>query len=355
MTHDCPLQGNPPSDSGDGRGKLASMPQISVVLPVYNGAATIVRATRSILEQSFDDLELIVVDDGSTDETLERLRSVRDPRLRVLDLPHGGVVVAANRGTEVATAPIIARMDADDVSHVRRLETQLHCLRSTGVDVVGCAVRVLDKSGRRVETMRRYEKWINEETASEEDIIALRFIELPLVNPTILARRRYFDLGFRDGDFPEDYDLMLRAVEAEMRFAKVKEMLFDWSDHQHRLTRSDARYSHTAFDRCRRAHLLRGPLRGSQCVDVWGVGNTGKPWLVWLKENAITVRHGYELNERKIGETIHGVRVRRTRDLKPPDGTPILVTVGAEGARAIIRPQLESKGYRVGGDAWFVA
>ena len=117
------------------------MPQISVVLPVYNGAATLVRATRSILEQSFDDLELIVIDDGSTDETLERLHSVRDPRLSVLDLPHRGVVAAANRGTEVATAPIIARMDADDERDPKRLELQLGALREDPqLALVGCQV-----------------------------------------------------------------------------------------------------------------------------------------------------------------------------------------------------------------------
>ena len=60
--------------------------------------------------------------------------------------------------------------------------------------------------------MRRYERWINEETVDGEQISALRFVEFPLVNPTILARRSYFELGFCDSDFPEDYDLMLRAA-----------------------------------------------------------------------------------------------------------------------------------------------
>lgn len=331
------------------------MPQISVVMPVFNAAATITRAVSSILEQSFQDLELVVVDDGSTDDTISRLRDIRDSRLRWIEQAHRGVVAAANTATELAEAPLIARMDADDVSHPQRIEKQLRVLRSDDFDVVGCCVRILDELSKPVPALRRYESWINEETRTPEAILALRFIEFPLVNPTILARRNYFELGFRDGDFPEDYDLMLRASKEGQRFGKVAEVLFDWHDRRARLTRSDPRYSTAAFERCRREHLLSGPLRDVQRVDVWGVGRTGKTWLLWLEETGIRVRRAYDVNERKVGTTVHGVPVAHPSDLLPSDGTPLLLAVGAEGARELIRPQIASQGYRSGDDAWFVA
>lgn len=336
----------------------SSLPDVSVVLPAFNAAPTIECAARSILNQTLRLLELIVIDDGSTDGTSDIVSSLseEDSRVRLLLREHRGVCAAANAGTEAATAPIIARMDADDFSHPRRLEEQLRLLSENDFDVVGCQVRILDEAGRRVSSMARYERWINKETLQPEEISALRFVEFPLVNPTILARRGYFELGFRNQpDLPEDYDLMLRAAASGMRFGKVAEVLFDWLDHSGRVTRTDLRYSEDAFMNCRQRHLLSGPLRTVSTVDLWGFGQTGKPWLRWLSSQGLTVRRGYDIDERKTGNAIHGVTVLNPSQLPISDGTPLLIAVGSDKAREIILPQLLSRGYSPGTNAWFVA
>lgn len=331
------------------------MPEVSVILPVFNAACTVARAVQSILEQTLSDLELIVVDDGSDDETVSIVRAIRDPRLRLIQQSHGHVASAANTATAHATAPLIARMDADDYAYPNRLQRQRDLLLRQDVDVVGSQVRIVDAAGAAVNTMRNYERWINEETLDSQQILALRFVELPLVNPTILARRSYFELGCRDGDFPEDYDLLLRAVESGMRLAKVDQVLLDWTDSPDRLTRTDSRYTPEAFDRCRRTHLLAGPLAGIDRVDLWGVGQTGKPWLRWLQKQDITVRRGYDVSPRKFGVTIHGVPIAHPDSMPNADGTSLLIAVGAVGARQLITPQLRSRRYEIAGDAWFVA
>lgn len=336
----------------------SSLPDVSVVLPAFNAASTIERAARSILEQTLRNIELIVINDGSTDKTSEIVRGLcgEDSRARLLSREHRGVCAAANAGTEAATSPVIARMDADDFSHPRRLEEQLRLLRDNDLDVVGCRVRIMDEAGQPVSSLARYERWINEETFKPEEISALRFVEFPLVNPTILARREYFELGFRDQlNLPEDYDLMLRAAAGGMRFGKVAEVLFDWRDHSDRVTRTDDRYSTEAFMNCRRQHLLAGPLNGVSAVDLWGLGQTGKPWLRWLQSQRLTVRNGYDIDERKVGGTIHGVPVSHPDQMADADGTPLLIAVGSENARQVIRPQLLERGYSPGRDAWFVA
>ncbi|MEM9659997.1 MAG: glycosyltransferase, partial [Planctomycetota bacterium] len=332
-----------------------AMPAVSVVLPVFNGARTIARAVRSILVQSFADLELVVVDDGSTDATKAALRPFDDGRLRVVSAAHRGVVAAANEATDLATAPLIARMDADDFAHPRRIERQVRWLEEQRLDVVGCQVRIVDESGEPVPSLQRYQRWINTETLDSERIAALRFVEFPLVNPTILARREYFELRFVDDDLPEDYDLMLRAAAAGFGFGKVPATLLDWTDTAGRLTRTDQRYSTEAFMRCRRRHLLAGPLHGESHVDLWGVGQTGKPWLRWLQGCGIVVRRGYDVHPRKVNRRIHGVLIGRPEDMPVADGTPLIVAVGAEEAREMILPHLLEHGYALGGDAWFVA
>ena len=331
------------------------MPEVSVVLPVFNADRTIARAVHSILDQTLHEIEVIVVDDGSTDATAAVVREIRDPRLRLIQCEHRGVAVATNAATELAVAPIIARMDADDFSYPQRLQKQLQLLHKQNLDVVGCQVRILNELSSISLSMNRYERWINEETLDGEQISALRFVEFPLVNPTILARRGYFEMEFRDSDVPEDYDLMLRAAAQGMRFGKVNEVLFDWTDHPGRLTRNDSRYTLDAFMRCRQSHLLAGPLRDVGCVDLWGAGETGKHWLRWLKTQNIHVRRGYDINDRKVNNTIHGVRISHPTEMPAADGTPLIIAVGAENARTLTQPQIVSRGYMSGVDAWFVA
>lgn len=331
------------------------MPEVSVVLPAYNAEHTIERAARSILDQTLRDLELIVVNDGSTDDTSAIVRSLNDSRVRLIETSHQGVAEAANVGTKNATAPIIARMDADDYSHPQRLERQLAMLIEQGLDAVGCQVRIADQAGNDVESMHRYERWINVETITNQQISALRFVELPIVNPTILARREYFELGCQNNAFPEDYDLMLRAAAAGMRFGKVAEVLFDWIDRPTRLTRTDSRFTTDAFMQCRRHQLLNGPLADVRQVDLCGVGQTGKPWLRWLQSHRIDVRQAFDVNPRKIGKSIHGVHVRSPEDMPTADGTPLVIAVGAAGARQLIASDVTESGYVIGEDAWFVA
>lgn len=331
------------------------MPVISVILPAFNAERTIEKAVRSVLEQTLQDIEVIVVDDGSTDETASVVRSFHDRRLKLICCEHAGVACAANTGLQHAQADVIARMDADDFAWPRRLSAQLQYLNATDVDVVGCQVRILNNSGSPTETLKRYERWINEETLSTEQIYALRFVEFPLVNPTITAHRRYFELGFHDNELPEDYDLMLRAAAAGMRFGKVGEVLFDWIDGESRLTRNDSRYSDLAFMKCRRRHLLQGPLAHIEAVDLWGVGQTGKPWLRWLQEQKISVRRAYDVSPRKIGLRIHGVPVVDGETIPKADRIPLIVAVGADGARSLIREHIKPRGYIEGVNTWFVA
>jgi len=212
----------------------------------------------------------------------------------------------------------------------------------------------VDNSGRRVPSWQRYEDWANNHLDSES-ILAFRFVESPIVNPTAMARREVFDLGYQHGPWPEDYDLWLRAMRAGFRFAKLADHVLDWVDQPARLTRTDPRYSPEAFDRCRRMHLRAGPLQDIGLVDMWGAGQTGKPWLRWLLQEGFSVRRIIEVSPRKTGRTIHGVAVIRPEDLGPADGTPLLVAVGRAGARELILNHIKDRGYVPGRDVWFVA
>jgi glycosyltransferase involved in cell wall biosynthesis len=130
-----------------------AVPRVSVLIGCWNNAATLPRAIDSILAQTVDDLELIVVDDGSTDESPAIVDRYRDPRLRRLALEHMGIARSLNRGLEEARAPVVAFQDADDWSYPERLERELAVLeRWPKVAVVGCWMDEVDEAGRPLAT-----------------------------------------------------------------------------------------------------------------------------------------------------------------------------------------------------------
>lgn len=331
------------------------MLSVSVILPVYNAASTVRRAINSILNQTLSNLELIIVNDGSTDGSSEIINSFSDERICVHSVAHQGVAAATNLGTRHAKAPLIARMDSDDFAHPERLFLQVERLRKDELDVVGSQVQILTEDDVPAPGLQRYERWINEETLQPSDIAALRFVEFPLVNPSILARREYFEMGFRDGEYPEDYDLMLRAANSGFRFGKVPQPLLTWYDSPERLTRTATAYSREAFMACRRHHLFSGPLYNADQIDLWGAGQTGKPWLRWLQQRGVRVRRLFDVSPKKIGQRIHGVRVFHGDDIPRADHVPLIIAVGADQARQQIRDHIFPLGYVAGQNAWFVA
>ncbi len=123
-------------------------PLVSVVLPVYNGARTIRRAVESILAQTYDNFELIIINDGSVDNTLDILTSFSDSRIVLLDQENKGKVHSLNRGIVTSRGEFIAMIDADDFALPERLERQVKfMIKNQSVVVVGTATRVVYQDG----------------------------------------------------------------------------------------------------------------------------------------------------------------------------------------------------------------
>jgi glycosyltransferase involved in cell wall biosynthesis len=111
---------------------MPTEPVVSVIVPTLDAAAFLPAAIASVLDQTFDQFELIVVDDGSTDATQDFLQSCDDPRLRVVTQPRQGAAAARNRGVSLAKAPLLAFLDADDLWHRDKLAAQCAVLDADG-------------------------------------------------------------------------------------------------------------------------------------------------------------------------------------------------------------------------------
>jgi glycosyltransferase involved in cell wall biosynthesis len=182
-------------------------PQISVIITTYNRAAMVTEAVESVLAQEMTDFELIVVDDGSTDETAERI-SAFGSRLRYYWQENAGVSAARNRGLESSTAPLVAFLDSDDLWLPYKLHLQ-HTYMMEHPEVHICQTEeIWWRNGRQVNPKRHHRK-------PSGDIFR-GSLDLCLVSPSaVIMRRELFEMvGYFDTDLPaaEDYDLWLRVA-----------------------------------------------------------------------------------------------------------------------------------------------
>ena len=326
-------------------------------MPVRDAEPYVEEAVVSILEQTVTELELIVVDDGSRDGTAGILAACAagDPRMRVVTQERAGVVIASERACRLARAPVLARMDADDVAFPDRLERQIDRLGGGDVGACGGQVEIFGQA-RVSDGMRRYEGWLNSLTSPG---LAARdaFVECPIAHPTFAVRREALAAagGWRACGWPEDYDLMLRLYRSRVAFCAVDAPVVRWREHPRRLTRTDERYTRAAFVRCK-VHHLRAYLgtRGRSLV-IFGCGPVGKAFSREFRRQGGAVAAFLEVHPRKIGKVVHGAPVHAMEDAAQFVGTPAVAAVAGPRARAEIREAALACGWTEGVDFFAVA
>ena len=329
-------------------------PAVSVILPVHNGGNYLADAVFSILSQSFRKLELLLVDDHSNDTAIAGLDAA-DERLRILSAKQAGVAAAFNYGLERARGKFIARMDADDLSLPERLKRQLHYLEfHPEVDICGGCVEIFSDQALGAGNLR-YQNWLNS-CRSPEKIHRELFIESPIPNPTALFRRDAIDRlgGYRDPDWPEDYDLFLRADSAGMRMGKPDGVVLRWREHPQRLTRSDPRYDIARFQAAKAHFLVSQRLHGRPLV-IWGAGPTGRLMHDLLESEGAAINGFLEVHPRRIGGSKRGLPVWPVDHVSELKDELVLVAVGAAGAREEIGAYMLERGKKEGSDYLFVA
>jgi glycosyltransferase involved in cell wall biosynthesis len=320
-----------------------------VLLPVRDAARTLESCLDSLAAQTLADHEVLAVDDHSTDGSRRLLEEAarRDARLRVLDNPDQGLVAALNAAAAGARAPLLARMDADDVCHPDRLRAQRARMDAEpALAVLGTRVRLLGAQGGN-QGMRDYVDWLNG-LVDHDDIVRDLFVESPLAHPTVMMRAAWLRRlgGYRAFDGPEDYDLWLRAHSAGLRFAKLPEVLLDWRDTPGRLSRTDPRYAAGRFRAVKLAALEKGALSPGRPVVVWGAGPVGKGWARALRARGHRVAAFIEVHPRRIGARIQEVAVLPLASAASIPGALHLAAVGQPGARAEIRRHALALGLR---------
>jgi len=210
-----------------------SLPAISVLLPVFNAERYLGAALESVLAQTFTDFECVIVDDGSTDTspTILAQYAAHDGRIRIIRQKNLGIVAALNRGLADCRAPLVARMDADDVCHPARLQHQIHFMHARpDVAVVGTAIRLVDEIGRPGPVIRHPARPAVVARALQHGNV--------IAHPTVMMRtaKVVASGGYREAlRHAEDYDLWLRISDRSL-LANLPTPLIDYRVHARQIS-----------------------------------------------------------------------------------------------------------------------
>lgn len=227
-------------------------PAITVLMPLYNGAAHVRAAVDSVLGQTFGDFELLIIDDGSTDEGPKIVRALDDRRIRLVVQPENrGIVPTLNQGLALATGRYVARMDADDLMVAARLERQFSFMEShPGVGVCGTFIRQF--SAAEGAGWVRYTR--------DDELKAALLFENPFCHPSVMLRRQVLTAagGAYPSDSPhaEEYALWARLAPVT-QFANLPEVLLEYRVHARQISRLHSRLQCESIDRIMRQQLGR--------------------------------------------------------------------------------------------------
>lgn len=333
---------------------------VSVLMPVRDAARTVGVAVRSVLRSRGVSFEVVCVNHRSTDTTASILAK---HAVRVVNGDGAETLSAAlELGRAACTAPLIARMDADDVMHPDRLAADVAHLRAHPAHgAVACRARVVPK-GKARPGLRAYVAWQNACITADDHAREI-WIEQPLLHPATTFRAATLaTLGgwaAAPRHEPEDYDLFLRMVVAGVPFAKRPEVHHAWRQHASTSTRFDrdvlARMKARAL--VKRFSLAREVAGGAgRPVVIAGAGKEGGRIARALLQEGVRARAFLDVAARRIGRLRHGVPVLDARELPSLKGNAFVVAaIGTSGARGVVRAQLADAGFVEAHDCVVVA
>lgn len=327
-------------------------------MPAKNASSTIGRALASVLASRDVSFEVVVVEHASVDDTRAIVDAIamRDARVRVVAADMSFSLSSALwLGIAECRAPVIARMDADDIMHPARLAADVAYLREhPHTDVVSCRVQLFPR--RDVgHGMRAYVAWQNSVLDAESHAREI-WIEQPICQPATTIRSAVLrDVGgWRDGPFPEDYDLFLRLAARGHVIEKRAAVHHAWRMHANQVTRTDPRYARDRHAELKVRALVERFAIDKRPVCIAGAGKEGGRIGRALVAARITPALYFDVAPARIGRVRHGARVQPSSTMgdvrRELPRAFVIAAVGTSGARGVVRAEIARAGFVEGED-----
>lgn len=321
------------------------MPAISAVMPVYNGERYVEETIDSVLNQTYDDFEFIIVNDGSTDKTREIIEAYKDERIRLYNLDRNrGVGFASNYGVHKAQGKYIARVDSDDLYHPDRFLLQKKYLdENPDIALVKSLVEYFGDEevmeSERFKTIETIVKRDYNSCISSEDISRELYFQPTIPHTTIMIRTEIMkEFGYEDLRCCEDYNLFFKMNLAGYKMATVTEYLA-----KTRITDSSITAKHKKLMYESTYYIKKDIINGlfmKGKVYLWGAGSFGMLVDEILRDNGLSISGFIDSDSSKQGTKLAGKEVYSPEILKDK----VKVIVASQPGRASIINALNQAG-----------
>lgn len=324
------------------------MPKLSILVPFSNHQHTLEECIKSCLNQTFEDFELILIENLSLDNSYEIASTYAplDSRIKLLSESRSGFAHALNAGLENAKGEYIARLDADDTNLPTRFEMQCNYLdENDEVDVISSCARHVTNTENEQKRLSHI-IWSNK-IITPEEIINNRFVDSPIIHSSACYRKSLIEQfgNYSQGYFPEDYEFWLRLLDNKVVFHKLTDYLVEWYDYPQRIERLDDKYNLQGFFEVKSMYInnfLTEKNDWYPLVAVWGAGRVARRWFSYLHELEVWPKFFIDLN---ANETKNVIQFKHT----PPAGNNFILSyVANPAARQNIKEFLTDLGYTEG-------
>lgn len=210
-------------------------PIVSVIMPVFNGEEYLIEAIDSVVNQTFKDFEFIIINDGSTDNSLKIIESFKekDSRIRIISRENKGLIFSLNEGIQNSEGQFIARMDADDICLPQRFEKQIKLMKTNNLDICGGHYFIIDEHGKYLDSII---------TPVEKNAILLNLAEnVPFAHGSVMIKKELFKSNkYGDSKYTavEDYSLWIDLYNRNYKFGNVDDFIFKYRDFQNSFSKT---------------------------------------------------------------------------------------------------------------------
>jgi glycosyltransferase involved in cell wall biosynthesis len=316
---------------------------VSILIPFKNTEAFIADCLHSILQQTYTNWELLIVDDASTDNSYNIVNAFaeKDARINIFKNSGNGIIDALQLAFSKSKGELITRMDSDDVMRKSKLEVLMNNLLEQGKQHIAVGlVNYFSEEGIK-DGYKSYEVWLNRLTKNGDNFSEI-YKECVIPSPCWMIHRE--DLiacdGFNPNRYPEDYDLAFRFYKNDFKCIPCDAVLHDWRDYSSRTSRTHVHYAENHFIPLKLDYFLELDCNSEKTLVVWGAGNKGKFIVKSLIEKKIDFEWICD-NPKKIGKDIYGKTLKPFNELTTIQNSQSIITVANKSAQKEIKNYLQ--------------
>lgn len=332
-----------------------AQPLISILTPFKNTAEFLPACLDSIKTQTYQNWELLIVDDGSTDASFEIVAQYAktDSRIKLLKNDGHGIIEALRTAFKYSTGTFITRMDSDDIMTSQKLEILATNLLKYGKEHVAIGLVKYFSAVGISNGYARYETWLNQLTQTGSNYTEI-YKECVIPSPCWMVYKD--DLlacgAFEHNDYPEDYDLTFRFYEHGFTCISCDQIIHHWRDYSSRTSRTHEHYAQNYFLDIKINYFLKLDYDSSRPLAIWGAGFKGKTIAKHLIDKGIPFYWICD-NPRKIGKHIYKQEMKPFNYLETLKAPQSIVTVANARAQKEIRAYFNAHNMRPMHDYFF--